>query len=118
MSVGICLVFLTVLSLVSSLTLDDLGMFLGIVNSLPTLYGEIEYPSDPHTYAPVQTYQFNVTVFDGNAASDISKVFFEFNSSGSTLGNTTITTYRTINTTAREYYTTKSDLIPGTYNWK
>jgi len=103
---------------VSSLTGNNLAASLGLLNSFPALYGEIEFPSDPHTYAPIETYQFNITVNDMNGVNDISKVLFEFNSSGSTLGNTTATDYRTINTTAREYYTTKSNLIPGVYNWK
>jgi len=72
-----------------------------------------ENPSDPATYSSGATYQFNATICDDYGAGDISSVKFEWSGS-----NTTITDYATINTTCREYYTSKSDLSADTYNYK
>jgi len=88
------------------------------LSSPPTLGEEKEHPSDPILYSPGANYQFNITVCDVDEQIDIDTVFFEFNSTGPTLTNTSITTNININTTCNEYYTTKSSLSAGTYNWK
>jgi hypothetical protein len=84
-----------------------------MLNSIPTLENLKESPSDPAIYQAMQNYQFNITVNDADGTDDISSVIFEWEGS-----NSTIASYRTINSTAREYYTTKSNLDGDTYNYK
>ncbi|MBI4173591.1 MAG: LamG domain-containing protein, partial [Candidatus Aenigmarchaeota archaeon] len=85
-----------------------------IVNTAPRVGDLKENPADPATYKANQVYYFNITVIDRDGISDISDVIFEFNNV-----NTTVTAYnRTINTTAAEYYTNKTDLAAATYNYR
>jgi parallel beta-helix repeat protein len=84
-----------------------------VVNSQPTITNLKEYPTDFSQYHEGQNYQFNITVTDADQTSDISAVTLEWDGS-----NSTITSYRTINSTSREYYITKTSLGIGTYNYK
>jgi len=109
---GIVILLVLLITKVNSLTGSDLAASLGLLNSLPVLYGEVE-PTDPTTYAPGTSYQFQVSVNDNNGADTIDTVFFEWDGV-----NATIASYSGINSTARQYTTTKTDLAAGTYTWK
>ena len=65
---------------VNSLTGSDLAASLGLLNSLPVLYGEVE-PTDPTEYSPGTSYQFQVNISDINGADTIDTVFFEWDGS-------------------------------------
>ena len=84
-----------------------------VTNSAPTIGNLKEHPTDPGTYVAGQNYQFNITINDVDGTGDLSTVILEWDGT-----NETITSYATTNSTAREYYTTKTDLAVGTYNYK
>lgn len=84
-------------------------------NNAPTLTSAIE-PTDPSTY-PASPLNFNVTACDAEGTVDLETIQFEFNTTGATLGNTTITDYIAVNSSCRTYGVTK-DPIAGTYSWK
>lgn len=86
---------------------------LTVVNNAPTLGNITELPTDLATYLKNGAYQFNITVNDADGTSDISMVILEWTGS-----NQTITTYQTINSSAREYYASRNDLAVGTYSYK
>ena len=80
---------------------------------MPNIGNVSVYPPSPFNYVGGQNHQFNVTVNDADQTGDISTVILEWNGS-----NETITSYTTLNSTARNYYTTKSNLGIATYNYK
>jgi hypothetical protein len=83
-------------------------------NVAPTMSDIKESPTDPATYSPGAIYQFNATVCDNDGITTISKILFEWST------NSSITNYDSINSTCREYYTTKTDLAanPSGYSYK
>jgi len=80
-----------------------------VVDTKGPMYFDIKNSSDA-SYSLNKVYQFNITLID---YSNVSHVFLEFNES-----NSTVSTYREINSTAREYYTNKSGLKVGNYTYK
>jgi len=80
-----------------------------VVDTKGPMYFNITNTSDA-SYTSNKVYQFNITLMD---YSNVSHVFFEFNES-----NTTVSTYREINSTTREYYTNKTGLKVGNYTYK
>jgi hypothetical protein len=87
-----------------------------IQNTQPTSGDLKETPDDPADYSSGQNYYFNITVNDPDGVSDIDTVLFSWNNGA----NVTVTTSTQINSTAKEYQHTLTDLpaqTSTTYTW-
>ena len=83
-------------------------------NRIPTIAIGVHNPISPPSYVSGVTYRFNTTVNDRDGVSDFSTVLFEENFTGS-FRNNTVSTSSDLNTSARNYTLTFSDLGLGTH---
>lgn len=81
--------------------------------NVPPTIGDVKEPTDPTKYVPNAGYMFNATVCDLDGNTTITKVMLNWNGTNST----NITTFRNINDTCSEYYTTKTDLKAALYQY-